>query len=60
MHCNGNAYYKNENLKKYSSKLNKKKTKKTKTKTKKHFYLLKYKLSYRNETATNHNGLLST
>ena len=34
-------------------------SRKKKKKTK-HFYLFQYKLSYRNETGTNHHGLLST
>ena len=38
----------------------KKKKKKKKKKKTKHPYLLQYKLSYRNETGTNHHGLLPT
>ena len=37
-----------------------KKKKKKKEKKKKHPKLFQYKLSYRNETGTNHHGLLST
>ena len=33
---------------------------KKKRKKKKHPYLFQYKLSYRNETGSNHHGLLST
>ena len=35
-------------------------SKKKKKKGKKHPYLFQYKLSYKNETSTNHHGLLST
>ena len=37
-----------------------KKKKKEKKKKKKNHYLFQYKLLYRNETGTNHHGLLST